>query len=156
MLDAIQAEAESKSPLETGGLLAGYVSANDEEMVVTDIVGPGPKAKHRTWTFQPDYDYHRREIKRIFGESDRAVTYLGDWHSHPGALSYMSLLDKRALRNIARFTGNYIDRPIMLVLGSVNHEKMHRWTTRVWRISPLTHKSPWLRWEYIEQEIVEF
>ena len=153
VLDRIQHEAECKAPLETGGLLIGYRSADDDHVVVTDMIGPGPNAKHRKWTYRPDYGFHREEISRIFDESGGMHTYLGDWHSHPTAPSYLSLLDKRALRNIARFPENYIDRPTMLVLGrAINGE----WTPEVWRISPLLHKFPWTRWDYVPLEITIF
>lgn len=153
VLDLIQREAEYKSPLETGGLLIGYRSVDDDHVVVTDMVGPGPNAKHWKWTYRPDYDFHRKEISRIFDEDGGMHTYLGDWHSHPTASPYLSTLDKRALRNIARFPDNYIDRPIMLIVGrGIDGD----WVPGVWRISPLLPLFPWARWEYVPLEITLF
>lgn len=153
VLDRIQLEAECKAPLETGGLLIGYLSDDDEHVVVTDMIGPGPNAKHRKWTYRPDYRFHREEISRIYATSGGMHTYLGDWHSHPTSSSYLSLLDKRALRNIARFQDNYINRPIMLVLG---HAINDDWIPGVWRISPLIHGFPLAKWEYVPLKITLF
>lgn len=156
VFDRIQHEADSKAPLETGGLLIGYCSADDDHVVVTDMVGPGPAAKHRKGTYRPDYSYHRREMNRIFVESRGMLTYVGDWHSHPSASSYLSFLDKRALRNIASFPDNYINRPIMMVLGGTDTGHFTEWTLGIWRISPQVHKFPWSRWEYVPIEITVF
>ena len=156
VLDLIKDEAESKTPLETGGLLIGYFSADDDQVVITNVVGPGPNAKHRRRTYKPDYSFHRKEISRIFHESEGLCTYLGDWHSHPNAPAYLSFLDKRALRNISRFPDNYIDRPIMLVLGNIQGDSFAEWNPAVWRISPLSQFFLWFKWEYIPLEIKVF
>jgi len=153
VFNRIKDEAECKTPLETGGLLVGYCSADDNHVVIVDVVGPGPNATHRKKTFKPDYRYHREEIHRIFTESDGQYTYLGDWHTHPGAPPYLSFIDKRALRNIARFPHNYINRPVMIVLGGV---KSSEWTVGIWRISPLRNFFPWSKWEYIPLELTVF
>lgn len=153
VFDRIVQEAERKAPLETGGLLIGYRSADDIHLVVMDMIGPGPKAKHRKWTYKPDYGFHREEVKKVYDETGGMHTYLGDWHSHPTDSAYLSLLDKRALRNIACFPDNFIDRPIMLVLGRGSNGE---WTPGTWRISPLQHKFPWGRWEYVPLEITLF
>lgn len=149
-------EADDKAPLETGGMLIGYCSADDADVVVTDMVGPGPNAIHRKSSFVPDYAYHREEIRRIYDESRGMLTYLGDWHSHPDALPYLSADDKRALRNIAFFRENYIDRPIMLVLGSEDGRNEDGWTAAVWRIAPRIRRLLWPRWEYLCLELRQY
>lgn len=149
VLERILHEAVSKFPLETGGLLIGYCAGDDNDAIILDMVGPGPNAKHRRWTYRPDYSFHREECDRIFKEREGMLTYLGDWHSHPGSIPYLSFLDKRALRNIARYPDNYMDRPIMLVIG----ENSGNWSPSVWRIAPLKNRFPWSRWEYVPLEI---
>lgn len=155
VLDRIKLEAAVKSPLETGGVLAGFISVDDNDVVITEMIGPGPKAKHRKWSFTPDYTYHREEIGKIFDKSDGLITYLGDWHTHPNALACMSCRDRIALRNIAEFPFNYVDRPIMLVLGG-NDATGDEWVPRAWRIQRVANKLFWKRWDYILQEVVEF
>lgn len=156
VLEQIQYEAESKAPLETGGLLVGYCSADNSQVVVTGMVGPGPRAKHRKWTYKPDYSFHREEIRNIFYENDGVITYLGDWHSHPENSSHLSFLDKRALRNIACFQGNYISCPVMLVLGGINNQKLAEWTPCIWGISRQPSNFPWAKWQYIPLEVTIF
>lgn len=156
VLNLIRREAENKTPLETGGILAGYRSEDDNDVVVTDMVGPGPNAMHHRWTFRPDYVHHRKEIGRIYDKSNGTISYLGDWHSHPGAQAYLSWLDKRALLNIAKFPYNYIDYPIMLVFGNMNNIKGSEWTPKVWRILPIKSIWPWNNWEFVPLDVLLF
>ncbi len=156
VLDQIRNEAESKAPLETGGILVGYWSADNNNVVVTDMVGPGPRAEHRKLTYKPDYSFHQQEMNRIYHEEGGTSMYLGDWHSHPGSSSHLSFLDKRTLRNIARFPGNYIDRPIMLVLGGTSKSEFAKWTPGIWIISPKLSIFSWRIWDYVSIEVREF
>jgi len=154
VLNLIIDEANNKAPLETGGILAGYCSADDRDVVITKMVGPGSRALHRQWTFRPDYSYHRSQIEKIFDESNRTISYLGDWHTHPGNPAYLSWLDKRALRNITKFQGNYMDHPIMLILGGTDSNRQDKWTPRVWSSSPHESRLPWAKWEYIPLDLI--
>jgi hypothetical protein len=45
-------------PNETGGVLVGYWMADSEGVVITDAVGPGPRATHDKTRFVPDWSYH--------------------------------------------------------------------------------------------------
>lgn len=105
-----------KFPRETGGMLLGY-EANNGEAVVTAIIGPGPNAKHSRFRFKPDADFQQQELNRHFFDSAGKETYLGDWHSHPGGSSRLSLLDKRTLHRIAATPTSRTVHPIMLVIG---------------------------------------
>lgn len=154
-LDRMRQEADAKFPLETGGMLIGYCSADDADVVVTGMVGPGPNAIHRRSRFVPDYTYHHQEIKRIYDDSCGMITYLGDWHSHPKDHPYLSMYDRRALRNIARFPENYVERPVMLVLGGIDDGRQDGWTAAAWRISPLK-RLLWPLWEYLRLEIHQY
>lgn len=117
----IVAEADRMQPLETGGILLGYRAEEGREFVVTHIVGPGPKAIHKRARFVPDHHYQFAEITRLYAEQPRweshALTYLGDWHTHPGNFSYLSGQDKATLRLIAVTKSARAPEPVMLILG---------------------------------------
>ena len=110
-------EALRKMPLETGGILLGYRSSG-EEIIVTTIAGPGPKAGHRTNSFVPDDAYHRQAIRQHYQQSGRTEVYLGDWHTHPYAAAYLSERDKKTLRKIADFEFARLPNPLMLIIGT--------------------------------------
>ncbi len=114
-VDELVDEAAKEPKLEIGGVLMGYWA--DDAAVITGIVGPGPAAV-RTWRrFQPDSKWQSQEIARIYQESGRTVTYLGDWHSHPKLPPMPSLLDVRTARKIAQAEESRTPKPLMLILG---------------------------------------
>lgn len=110
-------EATRAFPLETGGLLLGYDDPATAQVVIRQVVGPGPRAAHGLSRFFPDHDYHRRETARIYASSGRITSYLGDWHSHPGGGTALSPTDRRTLARIARAQTARAPRPIMIVLA---------------------------------------
>lgn len=57
-------EADSKLPLESGGLLMGYWADRDS-VVITDLIEPGPRTRHETRSFAPDYDFQERRAAEI-------------------------------------------------------------------------------------------
>src|SRR5262245_43580637 len=84
MFEAMTIEADRTFPDETGGVLLGYWAKPYSEVVVTQLIGPGPRAIHKRNRFIPDSDYQEEEIARLYKESGHLHVYLGDWHTHPG------------------------------------------------------------------------
>lgn len=109
-------DADRWHPYETGGMLLGY-EADNGEAVVTAIIGPGPKAKHRRFRFAPDTYYQQEALEAHFTRTDGRETYLGDWHTHPIGRAAPSLLDKRTLARIARTPSSRTTNPVMLILA---------------------------------------
>lgn len=107
--------ADAWSPLEVGGILAGYTRG--AEVVITHLVGPGMHANHTRVSFLPDHAYHVEEVARIYGESEGASTYLGDWHTHPEGSARLSPTDRKTLREIATDPAARCAEPLMMVLA---------------------------------------
>lgn len=122
-------EANRMSPKETGGVVLGYHA--EGSVVVSAMIGPGPGAKHGRFHFIPDHDYHVKEVARIYRESKRTITYLGDWHSHPWGGGSPSWRDEKTLERIASFPAARIDRPVMLIVSGGLP-----WRLSVWQWSP--------------------
>jgi integrative and conjugative element protein (TIGR02256 family) len=116
-LREIEKQGVAWGDLETGGILIGYW-ANESVVVITSVIGPGPKALHTPTSFVPDQAYHERELERIYKQSNRTETYLGDWHTHPNESAYLSGLDKHTLKKIAGFKPARLRKPLMLILGT--------------------------------------
>jgi integrative and conjugative element protein (TIGR02256 family) len=123
-------EAERAFPFETGGVLMGYWAQEYTEVVITHVIGPGPDAEHSASGFVPDYRFQEAEIERVYEESRRLSTYLGDWHTHPLASCYPSFKDKRTLRRIASFPDARCAVPLMVILGG---GKDCRWFLQIWK-----------------------
>lgn len=113
--------AEEKFPLETGGMLIGYIASTGEP-VVTSIIGPGPSAKHRRFKFTPDEIYQQAMLETHFYETEGRETYVGDWHTHPKVAPIPSYLDKCTLARIAREPRSQILLPVMIILGGCEAE----------------------------------
>ncbi len=129
-LEGIAIEAERTARLETGGVLIGYC-AGTADVVVTQSIGPGPKAVHGEIRFVPDADYHESSIAKVYAASGRRHVYLGDWHTHPGADVELSKRDCRVLKRIAETKGARMPHPIMGIVGGEL-----RWSLAVWRYTP--------------------
>lgn len=130
---AIRDEAERTFPLETGGVLLGYWAEECRELVITHATGPGPNAVHRTHSFIPDYEYQEAEVARLYEESGRISTYLGDWHSHPLEGVHLSRRDRRTLNRIAGSAEARAPVPVMAVIGGGNPD----WLLGVWKYAPM-------------------
>jgi integrative and conjugative element protein (TIGR02256 family) len=109
-------EGKRTVPNETGGTLMGYWSS-ESNVVITHVIGPGPRARHTRYAFYPDLDFHDREIERIYIESGRINTYLGDWHTHPQGGNNTSQRDRKTLLNIASAPEARAPKPLMAILS---------------------------------------
>lgn len=128
------ANATQWAPYETGGMLLGY-EADNGEAVVTEVIGPGPTARHGRFRFKPDADFQQAELETHYLKTNGRETYLGDWHTHPAGNATPSLLDKRTLARIACTPSSGTAKPIMAILskehgswvpGAVRFERIER------------------------------
>jgi integrative and conjugative element protein (TIGR02256 family) len=126
-VNILLAEADRTFPLETGGVLMGY--ATGKKIVISEIIGPGPDAIHRTHSFIPDYTYQEIEVARSYEASCRKWTYLGDWHTHPRQKwPSLSAKDMQTLHRIARSKKARMAAPLMLLSsGQPNAWKLNAW-----------------------------
>lgn len=108
-------------PVETGGMLLGYKDIYND-IVITNLISPGPNAIHKMWSFIPDGEYQQSELDKIYTSSNRITTYLGDWHSHPYSPSYMSWLDRKTIRKIAKTKDAREPNPIFIIVGTIPTE----------------------------------
>jgi len=130
-LASMRGEAAKITPRETGGLLIGFWSGG--EPVITAGIGPGPAAVHALESFRPDYDFDEAVIARIWNQTRGQETYLGDWHSHPGAShGGLSRQDRRTLRRIGTSRTARASRPLMIVLHGGDPD----WAVSVWEGQP--------------------
>jgi integrative and conjugative element protein (TIGR02256 family) len=140
-------EAQRRSPLETGGVLMGYWAEDQSGVVIADVVGAGPRAVHRRAAFTPDHVYQEREIARIYKESGRRITYLGDWHSHPGGPMMLSVVDRLTQIRIGLHETARAPRALMAIVAGGPP-----WTLGVWQLV----RRKWWTSRCIRLDVVEF
>ena len=139
----MQREADRTFPLETGGVLIGYWADSQTDVVVVDVVGPGPAAQHTPATFLPDAAHHEKVVAQAYKRSDRRHVYLGDWHSHPlPGHDALSRRDRQTLHHIGRAAAARMPTPIMaLLVRSEAAWDLRTWALRATRFS-LQLRSP--------------
>jgi integrative and conjugative element protein (TIGR02256 family) len=120
--EAMAAQVAAAEPDETGGILLGYEVPADCAVVVTDLVGPGPDAIATSAHFDPDGKWQEKEVARIYEESGRHASYLGDWHSHPGGRTRPSRQDRRTARQIAKHSEARVPNPLMLIVSTSEND----------------------------------
>ena len=125
-------EASARYPLETGGVLAGYWVGPDE-LVIKAASEPGKEAVHRRYRFSPDHDHQLAWIAAGYEQTDGVETYLGDWHTHPGAqVAVPSAADSRTARRISEHKEARAPNPVLLILAG----DQAGWTTFCWVAQP--------------------
>ena len=122
---SIEVFAQAHYPFETGGMLIGY-QPDDGSVVVTDVIGPGPNAKHTRMSFRPHHAYQQQRLDELFHNSNGKKTYLGDWHTHPNGFNALSRKDMRVLRRIAETPEAQTQSPVMLVLVTSKESEGNR------------------------------
>ncbi len=126
MLIDLQQQAAEHSPEETGGMLLGW--RNGTDILITTLVGPGPRAKQSRDQFTPDGAWQQHQLEAIYRESARTVTYLGDWHSHPHGSGRPSKRDRETAAAVAVTPDARAPQPLTLILAK---------RRRRWRAHPL-------------------
>lgn len=101
-------------PWEVGGWLLGYWSENDEAIVVTHATPPAVRGTALGITISGEG--HRHRFDEAWKRSEGRITFLGDWHSHPGGPARPSSQDTRALRQLAEERDYGTPRPVAAIV----------------------------------------
>lgn len=98
-LSELLAEAQRWRLRETGGALLGWHEGR--QVVVRQVLGPGPQAKHGFSYFEPDHEWQGEQGRKIYENSGRTIAYVGDWHTHPRGRAIPSRQDRTTMAMIA-------------------------------------------------------
>lgn len=123
---------------ETGGVLFGY--RNDKDIVITEATGPGPQARHRRTWFEPDTTYCQAQLAAIYERTGGAISYLGEWHTHPCGNTQPSFQDLKSMLTLAKDPGTRQPEPLLLIFRPENTVLIWGWTED-WSISVLDIRS---------------
>ena len=136
VLETMYDHANIFQPYETGGCLLGYWVKPLEEVVICEIVGSGPNAKHSEFKFVPDHEWQASRIATIYEKSGYYYSYLGDWHSHPNDSSAnLSWIDRRTLRKIASYPHARMPHPLMVIIA-----RGESWNLKIWCLELINYK----------------
>lgn len=110
--------------VETGGVLVGHYSSDQELAIVTGVSDPPSDSKHSRTRFLRGVHGLQGWLNRLWSQNRY---YLGEWHYHPCAAPDPSPCDSNQMRDIAFSKSYNTPEPLLLILGGVPHEK---WSVR--------------------------
>ena len=133
-------EAERTLPNETGGLLLGYIARRDTVPVILEATTAGPLAVSTPYSYEPDQEYDVQIALARHRHSKGTVRYLGDWHSHAHGASYLSVRDRRVLKDLGRSAGAQLKSPVMLVVGGFPRAVICAWAWAPLSVLPFVRR----------------
>ena len=98
--NSILTETIHKHPVETGGILIGYVLDSGARIVVENIP-PGPQSTHQWGYFEYDVDFVNYLSNVVARQYVGNLQVLGLWHRHPGSMDTFSSTDDGTNRMFA-------------------------------------------------------
>ena len=119
--NAIIREAFAKHPVETGGILLGYILDNGV-WVVIEMIPPGINGVFQTAYFEYDQDFVNYLGTSVANQYEEPLQVLGLWHRHPGSMDYFSSTDDGTNKDFAS------RNPYGVISGLVNIDPKFRLT----------------------------
>lgn len=119
--NAIIRESFAKHPVETGGILLGYILDNGI-WVVMEMIPPGINGIFQTAYFEYDRDFVNYLGTSIANQYREPLQLLGLWHRHPGSMDYFSSTDDGTNSEFAS------RNPYGVISGLVNIDSKFRLT----------------------------
>ncbi len=101
---SILAEALSRDPLETGGILLGHYEK--DTWYVVEATDPGLSTIHNTVHHEMDDKYHNHIYPVISRLYDKDLSLVGLWHRHPGTYNSFSSDDNKTNTAYSEAIGN--------------------------------------------------
>lgn len=90
--NAMIRESFAKHPVETGGILLGYILDNGL-WVVMEMIPPGINGVFQNAYFEYDQDFVNYLGTSVANQYKEPLQVLGLWHRHPGSMDYFSSTD---------------------------------------------------------------
>lgn len=101
-------------PCEVGGWLLGYWTADASDVFVTHATPPGPRGL--PWGVRISGIGHRERFDAAWAASGGEITFLGDWHTHPGGRAEPSVRDEEAMAKLAAEAAYGTPQPLIAIV----------------------------------------
>ncbi|GAB3656365.1 Mov34/MPN/PAD-1 family protein [Ramlibacter alkalitolerans] len=97
---------------ETGGQL--FARFEQQRVLVDCATLTRGKSKRSRFSFWPDREAERRDIKALF---DQGLHYIGDWHTHPEARPTPSRPDTVKMQEVFRQSVHELEVMLLVIVG---------------------------------------
>lgn len=118
LINDIKIECIKAKNNETGGILIGYYSEDQNVAIISRVTGPPKDSKHGKFFF-------RRGINGLMSiinkEWSLGQYYLGEWHFHPNSSSTPSIVDNIQMKKFLINKSLKCPEPILLIVGGNQH-----------------------------------
>lgn len=104
-----------RRPWEVGGWLLGYWASDRATLVVTH--GTPPAARGTAFGITISGTGHRKRFDEAWARSGGHVTFIGDWHTHPGGPTIPSHTDRKAMHQLADDADYGTGEPLIAIAG---------------------------------------
>jgi integrative and conjugative element protein (TIGR02256 family) len=113
-------------PWGVGGWLLGYWSETRDAIVLTHATPPAGRGTPLGVTISGKG--HHRRFDQAWQATGGAVTFLGDWHTHPGGPAIPSAKDQKAARQLAEDPDYGTPEPLVAIIANPRwpHSAQHR------------------------------
>ena len=120
LLEKMNSLSTEHFPNEYGGLLIGFYTNNNQNLVITDLLLPKIFSASPTF-FEREIGDMKYDLEKYF-ISNPSKYYVGEWHSHPDGDPFPSIRNKKAMRHICKSKNVSIQKPILCIIGYTKDE----------------------------------
>ena len=114
--ETIRAECAKSINQETGGILIGYYSNNNQTAIVCEATPPpNDSQKGRNWFWRGVTGLRSLLLDRW--NENRKTYYIGEWHYHPAQVIEPSTTDLKQMIGISKSKRYYCSEPILIIIG---------------------------------------
>lgn len=102
---------------EAGGILLGRMILGTDDVVIDHAAPPDPGDIRGRYHFVRKRKAAQARITRIWSETEGAVNYLGEWHTHPEDAPTPSPQDRKNWRNVHKKSSFEQDFLLFIIVG---------------------------------------
>ena len=113
-LNKIQKECIKSRSMETGGILIGNYSEEENIAIIQCITGPPKDSKRSMCTFKRGVN---SLMDLLNNKWKLGQYYIGEWHFHPNSSSKPSNIDDEQMQKFSINKSLKCSKPILLVIG---------------------------------------
>lgn len=110
-----------KLPVETGGVIVGYIDHQSRTVFVVDVLRAPSDSKESADGFIRGKDGLKEAVDDVAARTMKMVRYIGDWHSHPPRAPAMPSRDDHLLSaHLASKLAADGDPALMIIVGDIS------------------------------------
>ena len=121
---------------EAGGVLLGRRILHTDDIIIDNVTSPMSVDRRQRTRFFRSTTGHQEHIAQTWLESDGAINYLGEWHTHPETTPRPSCVDKWDWKRLVRAAEYEGDELFFFIVG-IKHTKGWEVCKRRRKIVPL-------------------